>query len=267
MPKRCPACEFELVREEGEAVRRCLNPLCPVQRREKLLHFASRAALNIEGLGPAIIEQLINEGYVEEPADLFRVTKEQLLTLEGFADRSAEKLRASIESRRHVSLPRFINALGIRHVGEHTAEALAAHFGDIDALLQASSEDLRQVEGIGEVVAEHVDRWLHSSEGRKVVDDLRAAGVEPERTRRGAGPWTGQTWVLTGTLDSMSRPDAEERIRSLGGNPGSSVSKKTHTVVAGALPGSKLEKAQRLGVRVLDEAQFIAELDAAERSA
>ena len=265
MPERCPACDFELVREEGEVVRRCLNPLCPVQRREKLLHFASRAALNIEGLGPAIIDQLVNEGYVAEPADLFRVTREQLLTLEGFADRSAEKLLASIESRKHVPLPRFINALGIRHVGEHTAEALASHFGDIDALLRASSEDLRQVEGIGEVVADHVDRWLHSSEGRKVIDDLRAAGVEPERTMRGAGPWTGQTWVLTGTLDSMSRPDAEERIRGLGGNPGSSVSKKTHTVVAGASPGSKLEKAQRLGVRVLDEAQFIAELDAAEQ--
>ena len=264
VPERCPACDFELVREEGEAVRRCLNPLCPVQRREKLLHFASRAALNIEGLGPAIIDQLVNEGYVEEPADLFRVTREKLLTLEGFADRSAEKLLASIDSRRHVPLPRFINALGIRHVGEHTAEALAAHFGSIDALLQASSEELGQVEGIGGVVAEHVDRWLHSSEGRKVIDDLRAAGVEPERATRGTGPWTGQTWVLTGSLDSMSRPEAEERIRALGGNPASSVSKKTHTVVAGAAAGSKLEKAQRLGVRVLDEAQFLAELTAAE---
>ena len=266
MPEHCPACDFVLEREEGEAVRRCLNPLCPAQRREKLIHLASRAALNIEGLGPAIIDQLVDEGYVAEPADLFRVTKEQLLTLEGFADRSAEKLLASLESRKHVPLPRFINALGIRHVGEHTAGALAAHFGDLDALVQASSEDLRQVEGIGEVVADHVDRWLHSSEGRTVVDDLRAAGVEPEHTTRGAGPWTGQTWVLTGTLDSMSRPEAEERIRALGGNPGSSVSKKTHTVVAGASPGSKLEKAQRLGVRVLDEAQFLAELDAADQA-
>jgi DNA ligase (NAD+) len=266
IPARCPACDSELVREEGEAVRRCVNPLCPAQRREKLIHFASRASMNIEGLGPAIIDQLVDEGFVTEPADLFAVTKEQLLTLDGFAERSAEKLQASIDSRRHVPLPRFINALGIRHVGEHTAEALAEHFGSIDALLAATSDELRHVEGIGDVVAEQVDRWLRSSEGQKVIDDLRGNGVEPERTERGDGPWTGQTWVLTGSLDSMTRPEAEERIRALGGNPGSSVSKKTHTVVAGASPGSKLDKAQRLGVRVLDERQFLAALDAAERS-
>ena len=267
MPDHCPACDSELVREEGEAVRRCLNPLCPAQRREKLLHFASRGAFNIEGLGPAIIDQLIDNGYVTEPAELFTLTKEQLLTLEGFADRSAEKLLAAIEARTQVPLARFINALGIRHVGEHTARELAAHFGSIDALMNATSEQLRQVEGVGDVVADQVERWLRSAEGQKVVDDLRRAGVEPERAARGAGPWTGQTWVLTGSLDSMTRPEAEERIRALGGNPGSSVSKKTHTVVAGAAPGSKLEKAQRLGVRVLDEAQFVAELEAAGATA
>ena len=264
MPDRCPACGTELVREAGEAVRRCLNPLCPAQRRETLLHFASRAAMNIEGLGPAIIDQLLEQGHVAEPADLFKVTKEQLLTLDGFAERSAEKLLQAIASRRHVPLPRFINALGIRHVGEHTATALAGHFGGIDALAKASVEDLRAVEGIGDVVAEHVARWLESAEGRQVLGDLRGAGVEPERATRGAGPWTGQTWVLTGSLDALSRPQAEERIRRLGGNPSSSVSKKTHTVVAGAAPGSKLEKAQRLGVRVLDEAGFVRELEAAE---
>ncbi|MFN2581329.1 MAG: helix-hairpin-helix domain-containing protein, partial [Candidatus Dormibacteria bacterium] len=263
-PNRCPACDFELVREEGEAVRRCLNPLCPAQRRERLLHFASRAALNIEGLGPAIVDQLIDAGYVMEPADLFSVTQEQLLTLEGFADRSADKLRQSIESRKRAPLARFINALGIRHVGEHTAAELASHFGNIDALAAASVDDLRGVEGIGDVVAEHVARWLQSSEGREVLEHLRQAGVEPERASREEGPWTRQTWVLTGTLESMTRPDAEERIRALGGNAGSSVSKKTHTVVAGASPGSKLEKAQRLGVRVLDEAAFVDELRLAE---
>ena len=267
MPERCPACDSELVREEGEAVRRCLNPLCPAQRREKLLHFASRAALNIEGLGPAIIDQLLEHGYVTEPADLFALTREQLLTLEGFADRSAEKLLQAIAARTRVPLARFINALGIRHVGEHTAAALAAHFGSIDALAQASTEDLRGVEGIGDVVAEHVARWLHSAEGREVIEHLRRNGVEPERAAGGEGPWTGQTWVLTGSLETMTRPEAEERIRALGGNPGSSVSKKTHTVVAGASPGSKLEKAQRLGVRVLDEPGFLEELDSASRQA
>jgi DNA ligase (NAD+) len=264
MPDRCPACDSELVREEGEVVRRCLNPLCPAQRRETLLHFASRAGMNIEGMGAAVIDQLIDLGHVAEPADLFTLSREQLLTLEGFAERSAEKLLASIAARTAVPLARFVNALGIRHVGEHTAVTLAAHFGSLDALVTAGVEDLLAVEGIGQVVAEHVARWFASSEGREVIEHLRAAGVEPESAPRSEGPWTGQAWVLTGSLESMTRPEAEERIRALGGNPGSSVSRKTHTVVAGASPGSKLEKAERLGVRVIDEGAFAAELSSAE---
>jgi DNA ligase (NAD+) len=264
MPSRCPACDSELVREEGEVVRRCLNPLCPAQRRETLLHFASRAGMNIEGMGAAVIDQLIDLGYVAEPADLFRLTKEQLLTLDGFAERSAEKLLASIAGRTTVPLARFVNALGIRHVGEHTAVTLAAHFGSLEALAAAGVDDLLAVEGIGEVVAEHVARWFAAQEGREIIEHLRTAGVEPESAARSEGPWTGQSWVLTGSLESMTRPEAEERIRTLGGNPGSSVSRKTHTVVVGASPGSKLEKAERLGVRVIDEAAFAAELSAAE---
>jgi DNA ligase (NAD+) len=266
MPEHCPACESLLVREQGEVVRRCLNPLCPAQRRELLIHFAARGAMNIEGLGPAVIDQLLDLGYVTEPADLFRVTDEQLLTLEGFAERSATKLIESIASRRRVPLARFINALAIRHVGEHTAETLAAHFGSIDALAAATEEDLLGVEGIGAVVAAHMAAWFSSTEGRAVLEHLRDAGVDPERAEGGGGLWSGQTWVITGTLDGMSRADAELRIRTLGGNPTSSVSRKTHAVVAGASPGSKLEKAERLEVRVLDEAQFVAELEAAEGS-
>jgi DNA ligase (NAD+) len=266
MPEHCPACDSLLVREQGEVVRRCVNPLCPAQRRELLIHFASRGAMNIEGLGPAVIDQLLDLGYVAEPADLFHVTVEQLLTLEGFADRSAAKLVESIASRRTVPLARFINALAIRHVGEHTAETLAAHFGTIDALAAATEEGLLDVEGIGAVVAGHMAAWFASDEGRAVLEHLRAAGVEPEHAAGGGGPWTGQTWVITGTLDGMTRTDAEARIRGLGGNPGSSVSRKTHTVVAGASAGSKLEKAQRLDVRVLDEAAFVEELAAAEGS-
>jgi DNA ligase (NAD+) len=266
MPERCPACESLLVRESGEVVRRCLNPLCPAQRREMLIHFAARGAMNIEGLGPAVIDQLLDLGYVTEPADLFHVTAEQLLTLEGFAERSAAKLIESIASRRSVPLARFINALAIRHVGEHTAETLAAHFGTIDALAAATEEDLLGVEGIGGVVAGHVAAWFASSEGRAVLEHLRHAGVDPERAAGGGGPWSGQTWVITGSLDGLSRADAEARIRALGGNPSSSVSRKTHALVAGYAPGSKLEKAQRLDVRLLDEAQFVAELAAAERS-
>ncbi|HEY8673242.1 MAG TPA: NAD-dependent DNA ligase LigA [Candidatus Dormibacteraeota bacterium] len=264
MPEQCPACDSRLVREPGEVVRRCLNPLCPAQRRESLLHFAARGAMNIEGLGPAIVDQLLDLGYATEAADLFRLSAEQLLTLEGFAERSATKLVESIASRRRVPLARFINALGIRHVGEHTADTLAVHFGSIDALAAAGEEDLLGVEGIGAIVATHVAAWFASPEGRAVLEHLRAAGVDPERAAGGGGPWSGQTWVLTGSLEGLSRTDAEARIRALGGNPSSSVSRKTHAVVAGASPGSKLEKAQRLGVRVLDEAAFLAELTSAE---
>ncbi len=245
-------------------VRRCVNPLCPAQRREKLRHFASRAGVNIDGLGEAVIDQLVDRGWVAEPADLYHLTKEQLLQLEGFADKSAENLLRSIDARRTVPLGRLINALGIRHVGEHTAFALASRFGSLDALATAGQEDLLATEGIGKVVAEHVHQWLSSDQGRQLLERLRAAGVEPERSETASGPWTGQTWVLTGTLDAMTRPEAEARIRALGGTPSSSVSRKTHTVVAGASAGSKLDKAQRLGVRVVDEAQFLTELETAE---
>ena len=264
MPPRCPACDAELVREEGEVARRCLNPLCPAQRLERLMHFASRSALNIEGLGPAIVDALVDAGYVADPADLFNVTKEQLLTLDGFAEKSASNLIQSIDARRTVPLHRLINALGIRHVGEHTALALAEHFGSLQRLAAAGDDELLAVPGIGTTVASAVARWLQSDEGRELLRRLDAAGVRAEETTSRSGPWSGQTWVLTGGLDSMTRSDAEERIRALGGTPSSSVSKKTHTVVAGAAPGSKLEKAQRLGVRVLDEAGFLEALREAE---
>jgi len=263
MPDRCPSCDTELVREEGEVVRRCVNPLCPAQRRERLRHFASRASLNIEGLGEAIIDQLVDGGHVADAADIFRLDKATLLTLDGFADKSADNLLRAIDERRHVSLGRLINALGIRHVGEHTAFTLAAHFGTLDALSAAGEEELLAVEGIGPVVARSVAGWFASEPGRELLRRLAEVGVEAEQTEASTGPWTGQTWVLTGGLDGLTRPEAEARIRALGGTPGSSVSRKTHAVVAGGAPGSKLEKAQRLGVRVLDEAQFLAELEAA----
>jgi DNA ligase (NAD+) len=264
MPNRCPACDSELVREADEAVRRCVNPLCPAQRRERLRHFASRAGMNIEGLGEAIIDQLVDAGFVADAADLFGVTVDQLLTLEGFAQRSAEKLHEAIAARRTVPLTRLINALGIRHVGEHTAALLAQHVGSIEALAAASAEELTAVEGVGPVVAESVARWFATGEGAELVRRLREAGVSAEPVHVAAGgPWTGQSWVLTGSMDALTRPEAEERIRALGGTPGSSVSKRTHTVVAGASPGSKLARAQQLGVRVIDEQAFLDELEAA----
>ncbi len=264
MPDRCPACDSELVRETGEVVRRCLNPLCPAQRRERLRHFSSRAGLNIDGLGEAVIDQLVDAGFVADAADLFSVTVEQLLTLEGFAQRSAEKLHEAIAARRSVALSRLINALGIRHVGEHTAALLAQHFGTLEALATAGAEDLIAVEGIGPVVGESVARWFAAEEGRELVRRLTEAGVRAEAVRAASGgPWRGQSWVLTGSMEALTRPEAEERIRALGGSPGSSVSKRTHTVVAGSSAGSKLARAQELGVRIIDEQAFLDELAAA----
>jgi DNA ligase (NAD+) len=221
--------------------------------------------MNIEGLGEAVIDQLIDAGFVADAADLFGVTVEQLLTLDGFAQRSAEKLHQSIAARRTVPLTRLINALGIPHIGEHTASLLAQHFGTIDALAGAGAEELTSVGGVGPVVAESVARWFAVEHGADLVRRLQAAGISAEPVRgSGDGPWKGQSWVLTGSLESLTRPEAEERIRALGGTPGSSVSKRTHTVVAGATPGSKLARAQDLGVRVLDERAFLDELAAAE---
>ena len=257
MPERCPACEEPLTREEGEVVRRCLNPLCPAQRRERLRHFASRSAMNIDGLGEAVVDQVIDVGFVADPADIFTLTKPQLLELEGFGERSADNLMRAIEARRRVSLPRFVNALGIRHVGEHTAVALAQRFGSIRALRVATRDELLATEGIGPIVADHVAAWFASAPARELLDRLDQAGVAPETTDRAEGPLNGQSWVVTGSLETMSRGEAEERIRALGGSPSSSVSKKTVAVVAGSSPGSKLTKAERLGVRILDEAAFL----------
>jgi DNA ligase (NAD+) len=264
MPDTCPACGSELVRQADEVVRRCVNPLCPAQRRERLRHFASRAGMNIEGLGESIIDQLVDAGFVADAADLFGVTEEQLLTLEGFAVRSAQKLHDAIASRREVPLTRLVNALGLPHVGEHTAALLARHFGGLEALAAAGVEELTAVDGVGPVVAESVARWFAMDEGRELLRRLGEAGVVAEPVRGAAGgPWRGQSWVLTGSMDSLTRPEAEERIRALGGTAGSSVSKRTHTVVAGASPGSKQARAHDLGVRVIDEQAFLDELAAA----
>jgi len=260
MPASCPACGSPLMREPDEVVRRCVSPLCPAQRRERLRHFAGRPAMNIEGLGEAIIDQLIDQGYVADAADVYALTQQQLLTLEGFAQRSADNLLRAIAQRRRVALPRLINALGIPHVGEHMAATLAAHFGSLGRLRTATESDLLAVEGVGPIVARRVEQWFASEDGRELLDRLAAQGVTAVEEGRLEGPWTGQTWALTGTLAALSRAEAEERIRARGASPSSSVSRKTSAVVAGSSPGSKLEKAQRLGVRVLDEASFLREL-------
>ncbi|MDQ6710532.1 MAG: NAD-dependent DNA ligase LigA [Candidatus Dormibacteraeota bacterium] len=255
MPKQCPECGTDLVREPGEAATRCINPTCPAQVLEHLRHFVG--ALDIEGLGYATLRQLIDRKLVEDPADLYHLTSEQLLSLEGFADKSAQNLLDRIAASKPTTLLRFVGALGISHVGWTMAGLLADHFGSIDRLQDASIDDLRAIGGVGPAVAADVHEYFQRAESRRLIERLLAAGVEIRAPERRDGPLTAKTFVITGTLDSMTRGEAEERITALGGTVGSNVSKKTDYLVVGADPGSKLEKAQRLKVPVLDEAAFL----------
>jgi DNA ligase (NAD+) len=257
MPAKCPVCGGEVVREEPYIAHRCINPFCGAQRLERLRHFASRGALNIEGLGYATLGQVIERGVVEDPSDLYRLTKEQVTELEGFADKSAQNLLDRIAESKRPSLGRFLYALGIPQVGEATAELLATEFGSIEKLRTATEEDLMQVEGVGPGLAREVHLYF-AGHGGELVDKLLAAGVEPHAVEApGEGPLTGKTFVFTGTLEAMSRPDAEALVRKLGGKSVSSVSSKTDYVVTGPGAGSKLEKAQKLKVTILDEQQFL----------
>lgn len=258
MPAKCPVCGGEVVREEPYIAHRCINPFCAAQRQERLRHFASRGALNIEGLGYATVGQVIDRGWVEDPSDLYRLTKEQVVQLEGFADRSAQNLLDRIAESRRPQLGRFLYALGIPQVGEATADLLAADFGSIEKLRAATEEDLMKVEGVGPNMAREVHMYF-KGHGGELVGKLLAQGVEPQAVEApGEGPLTGKTFVFTGTMETMSRPDAEALVRRLGGKAASSVSSKTDYVVAGPGAGSKLEKAQKLKVSVLDEEQFLA---------
>jgi DNA ligase (NAD+) len=255
MPKKCPECGTDLVREPGEAATRCINPTCPAQVLEHLRHFVG--SLDIEGLGYATLQQLIDRKLVNDPADLYHLTKEQLLTLEGFADKSAQNLLDRIAASKSTTLLRFLSALGINHVGWTMAGLLADHFGTIDRLQAASVDDLRAISGVGPTVAEEVHEYFQRPESRRLIERLLGAGIEIKQPERREGPLTGKTFVLTGTLSSLTRGQAEERIKALGGAIGSGVSRKTDYLVAGADPGSKLEKAQRLKVPILDEAAFL----------
>lgn len=257
MPAKCPVCGGEVVREEPYIAHRCINPFCGAQRLELLRHFASRGALNIEGLGYATLNQVIERGWVKDPSDLFRLTKEQIVELEGFADKSAQNLVDRLAESRTPPLGRFLYALGIPQVGEATAELLAAEFGSIDRLRSAGEEDLLKVEGVGPNMAREVHLYFQGH-GGELVARLLEVGVQPQAAETlGDGPFKGKTFVFTGTLDTMDRPDAEALIRRLGGKAAGSVSSKTDYLVAGPGSGSKLEKAQRLKVTILDEQEFL----------
>ena len=254
MPAKCPVCRGEVVREEPYIAHRCINPFCGAQRLERLRHFA--AVMDIEGLGYATLTQVIDRGIVHDPSDLFRLSKDQVKELDGFADRSASNLVDRIAAAVRPELWRFLYALGIPQVGEATAQLLAGEFGGIERVRDATEENLQAVEGVGPSMAHEVHSYFHGP-GAELVTKLLAAGVAPQKAEAVAdGPFTGKTFVFTGTLETMSRPDAEALVRRLGGKAAGSVSAKTDYVVAGPGAGSKLEKAQKLKVAVLDEEQF-----------
>ncbi|MDP2694674.1 MAG: NAD-dependent DNA ligase LigA [Gallionella sp.] len=254
---KCPVCGSAIVREEGEADWRCTGGLfCPAQRMQALLHFASRRAMDIEGLGDKLAEQLVEQQIVRTPADLYKLSMTAVASLERMGEKSALNLLDAIERSKRTTLARFIYALGIRNVGEATAKDLAQHFGSLDNLLAADAESLQQVHDVGPVVAQSLVAFLAEAHNREVIAQLRASGVhwsEHEQRRMVELPFSGKTFVLTGTLDSMTRDEAKEKLEALGAKVSGSVSKKTGYVVAGAEAGSKLDRAHELGVAVLDE--------------
>jgi len=262
MPSACPECGSAVTRLEGEAVARCTGGLiCPAQRKQLLLHFAQRRAMDIEGLGEKLVEQLVDAGIVRTPADLYKLGVAKLAALERMADKSAGNVAAAIERSKATTLPRFLYALGIRNVGEVTARDLARHFGNLDAIMDAGVEALQEAPDVGPVVAESIAGFMREPHNREVIEQLRAAGVRwtegAPAAPEPAGPFAGKIVVLTGTLAAMTREEAKERIEAGGGKVTGSVSKKTDFVVAGAEAGSKLDRAQELGVAVLDEEGFL----------
>jgi DNA ligase (NAD+) len=261
MPTQCPVCGSAVQRLEEEAIARCTAGLyCPAQRKQALIHFASRRALNIDGLGEKLVDQLVESGLVKTPADLYQLTVESLAGLDRMGEKSAANVAAGIAASRRTTLARFIYALGIRNVGESTARDLALHFGSMEALMDADDETLQQVPDVGPIVAQSIAQFFAERHNREIVERLVQAGVAYERTQRvvrEAGKLHGKTFVLTGTLPGLSRDDAKAMIEAQGGRVSGSVSKKTDYVVAGADPGSKYDKAKALGITLLEERDLL----------
>ena len=266
LPKKCPICASAVAREEGEAVARCSGGLfCAAQRTESLKHFVSRRAMDIEGLGAKLIEQLVAAGRVKTPADLYTLTRDELAAMERMGEKSAENLTAAIEKSKDTTLSRFLFALGIRDVGEATATSLADHYGKLESIVEATEEDLQAVADVGPVVAGRIRAFFEEKHNRDVIANLVEAGIkwverEP-RPKASDGPLAGKSFVLTGTLPSMTRDEAKQKIQALGGKVTGSVSSKTDYLVAGEKAGSKLSKAQKLEVPILDEDGLIALID------
>jgi DNA ligase (NAD+) len=257
MPKRCPVCDSAVVQDEGEKDHRCSAGLyCAAQRKQALLHFAGRRAMDIEGMGEKLVDQLVDATLVKTPADLYRLDMATLLNLERMAEKSATNVLEAIEKSKKTTLTRYIFALGIRNVGETTAKDLARHFGKLESLMQADEAALQEAPDVGPIVAQSIAQFFREPHNAGIIEQMRAAGVhwpEVEVVKAAKLPLAGKTFVLTGTLPDLSRDEAKERIEAKGGKVAGSVSKKTDYVVAGVDPGSKLEKARELGVAVLDE--------------
>lgn len=259
MPDRCPSCDSPVMIEEGLVGRRCPNIIgCPAQREGRLIHFASKDALNIEGVGPQWVAQFIEKGFVHSPSDFFSVTSEQLLTLERMGEKLAQKMVASIQSRKQTTLARTIYGLGIPHVGETLAQKLAAQVHSLDGLLSISREALLEIEDVGETVADSILQFREAN--KKEIQKLSNILTLERPKKKSSGVWTGKNFVLTGTLESMDRSQAKEKIEALGGSVQSSVTRTTSILIAGAEAGSKLTKAQKLGIEIWDEKRFLKSL-------
>ncbi|MGB8714664.1 MAG: NAD-dependent DNA ligase LigA [Onishia taeanensis] len=267
-PSCCPVCDSQIERLEGEAVARCSGGLfCPAQRKEALKHFASRRALDIEGLGVKLIDALVEHDWVKTPAELFTLTAESLAGLPRMGEKSAANLVAALEKAKETTLARFIYALGIREVGEATANNLARHFGSLEGLMAAEQADLEAVDDVGPIVAAHLHTFFRQPHNRETIEALIAQGLtwQEAAVSERPQPLIGETWVLTGTLENLTRDEGKARLQALGAKVAGSVSKKTACLVAGEAAGSKLTKATDLGVQVIDEAEFLSRLAAWER--
>ena len=258
MPKKCPSCQTDLIRLNGEVFWRCPNPDCFAKNKEYFYHFVSKPAFNIEGLGPKIIDRLIQEGLVSDPADLFQLKEKDILPLERFAEKSAQNLISAIHSRKKITLDKFIYALGIRNVGQETAYDLAKHFGSLEKLKNASLEELQKIKDVGPIVAQSIYNYFREKRNLLFLEKLKKAKIEIIEEREPANqPLKGKTFVLTGALETMTREEAKTKIRQLGGEVSESVSKKTNFLVLGKGPGSKYKKAKELGVKIINEKQFL----------